>query len=185
MPRIQALNKDSLPPSVSIVLERHLQQHNANVTNTSLTLCHSLLALEVYLHWHTLYARLEELLGKRMAAIYAYALSKSSDSPLCTAFFRKILAENFEDPDGWKLDEQEKAIYDFGTSVSLYKGNISDHVFHPIERYFDSESLVLLIAFAGQMIAINVFNNVVETDIDSYLANYVREAKYYRQISSQ
>jgi hypothetical protein len=32
---------------------------------------------------------------------------------------------------------------------------------------------LLLIAFAGQMIATNVFNNVVETDIDAYPAPYL------------
>lgn len=33
--------------------------------------------------------------------------------------------------------------------------------------------MVVLIAFAGQMIAANVFNNTIETDIDEYLVNYL------------
>jgi hypothetical protein len=35
-----------------------------------------------------------------------------------------------------------------------------------------------LIAFAGQMIATNVFNNVVETNIDEYLFDYLPPLKY-------
>ena len=33
--------------------------------------------------------------------------------------------------------------------------------------------MVVLIAFTGQMIATNVFNNVIETDIDEYLSDYL------------
>ena len=35
--------------------------------------------------------------------------------------------------------------------------------------------MVLLIAFAGQMIATNIFNNVIQTDIDEYLKSYLPE----------
>ena len=38
--------------------------------------------------------------------------------------------------------------------------------------------MVVLIAFAGQMIATNIFNNVIETDIDEYLAEYLPSIKY-------
>ena len=36
--------------------------------------------------------------------------------------------------------------------------------------------MVILIAFAGQMIATNVFSNVIETDIDEYLLDYLPTA---------
>jgi hypothetical protein len=31
----------------------------------------------------------------------------------------------------------------------------------------------MLVAFAGQMIATNIFNNVIETNIDDYLFDYL------------
>jgi hypothetical protein len=37
--------------------------------------------------------------------------------------------------------------------------------------------MVILTAFAGQMIATNVFSNVTETDIDEYLFDYLPPIK--------
>ena len=43
---------------------------------------------------------------------------------------------------------------------------------------YNKTEMVVLIAFAGQMIATNVFNNVIETDIDEYLTDYLPPAKH-------
>ena len=37
--------------------------------------------------------------------------------------------------------------------------------------------MVLLIGFAGQMIATNIFSNATETDIDDYLLGYFKPVK--------
>jgi hypothetical protein len=37
--------------------------------------------------------------------------------------------------------------------------------------------MVVLIAFAGQMIATNIFSNVTETNIDEYLFDYLPSVK--------
>ncbi|MFN4314461.1 MAG: hypothetical protein ACK4E0_09225 [Chitinophagaceae bacterium] len=183
MARIPQMDINRLSPSVKVALERHLRTNNGIITNTNLTLCHSLPALEVYMQWYVMYDEIENLLGKRMAALYALALSSTSESPLCTAVFRKLVAESGESADHLQLNRQEQALYQFGSAIAKYSGNISDYVYNAISVDFKTNEMVLLIAFAGMMVATNIFNNTAETNIDSHLAAYVQESKFHRKIS--
>jgi alkylhydroperoxidase family enzyme len=141
------------------------------------TLAHSLLAFDVYMQWYPLYAEVEKILGKRLAYLYAYSISYSSDCPLCSTFFRKIIIDSGEKPETLELTASEQKILDFGSSIAKHHGNIADHVYDGVASHFNKKELIVLIAFAGQMIATNVFNNVVQTDIDDYLFNYLPPVK--------
>jgi hypothetical protein len=173
MARINPVNNSELSPSVKVAFERHIEEYNARITNMKATLGHSLLAFEVYMQWYPLYHQVEKVLGKRLAYLYAYSISKASDCPLCSTFFRKIIIDAGEKPESLVLTNSEKEILDFGSSMSRYQGNISDHVYNNMGDRYPKEDMVILIAFAGQMIATNVFSNVVETDIDDYLTPYL------------
>ena len=50
---------------------------------------------------------------------------------------------------------------------------------HPTvpRRALVAAGLAVLIAFAGQMVATNIFSNVTETDIDEYLFDYLPPLK--------
>lgn len=69
-------------------------------------------------------------------------------------------------------------LLDFGSALSQHKGRIADHIYNSLAQYHNEEEMVLLIAFAGQLIATNIFNNVIETEIDESLSQYL-PAKYY------
>jgi alkylhydroperoxidase family enzyme len=71
------------------------------------------------------------------------------------------------------LTDTEQKLIDFGSSIAKNKGHISDEIYNAVAEYYTAEELVVLIAFAGQMIATNIFNNVIETDIDEYLTPYL------------
>jgi len=178
MARIPPLTDSELEPSVRASFESHIKEYNARVTNMKATLGHSLLAFDVYMQWYPLYKQVEMILGKRMAYLYAYSISKGSDCPLCSTFFRKIIIDAGEKPEQLELTPLQKAITDFGSSIAKYQGNIRDHVYNSIAEQYSKTDMVVLIAFAGQMIATNVFNNVIETDIDEYLAEYLPSLKY-------
>lgn len=141
------------------------------------TLGHSLVAFNVYMQWYPLYHEVIKIVGNRAAYLYAYSISTASNCPLCSTFFRKIIIDAGEDPQQLQLSPEESQLLEFGSSIARYQGNIGDHVFNPFSEKYTKEELVLLIAFAGQMIATNVFNNVVETEIDEYLAEYLKPVK--------
>jgi hypothetical protein len=177
MSRIKPTSENELSPAVQIAFERHIEEYNARITNMKATLGHSLLAFDVYMQWYPLYAQVELILGKRLAYLYAYSISKASDCPLCSVFFRKIIIDAGERPESLVLTPAEKNILDFGSSIAKYQGNISDYVYDTVAAHYDKKEMVLLVAFAGQMIATNVFNNVIETDIDEYLTSYLPSLK--------
>ena len=173
MSRIIPLPIEKTPDEVKHAYELHQEQYNAKITNMKATLGHSLVAFEVYMEWYRLYNRIKEITGERMAYLFAYSVSKSSNCPLCTTFFRKIIIDNGEQPENLQLTEQEQLLLDFGSSISLLQGKIPDELFEKVSQLYTTKELVELIAFAGQMIATNVFSNVIDTDIDEYLFSYL------------
>jgi hypothetical protein len=141
------------------------------------TLAHSPLAFEIYMQWYPLYAEVEKILGKRLAYLYAYSISYASDCPLCSTFFRKIIIDAGEKPEALELTQSEQKLLEFGSGISKNLGKIADGVYDSIATQFHKKEMVILIAFAGQMIATNVFSNVTETDIDEYLFDYLPTIK--------
>src|SRR5215204_657096 len=178
MSRIKPLSENELLPSVKIAFERHIKEYNGRITNMKATLGHSLPAFEAYMQWYPLYTEVEKILGKRMACLYAHSISCAADCPLCSTFFRKIIIDSGETPEKPELTESEKDVLNFGSALTKHKGNIADQLYNAIAVKYNETEMVVLTAFAGIMIATNVFNNVIETEIDEYLSAYRSNMKY-------
>lgn len=173
MARIEPLDKNNVPAPVREAFEKHVSSHDATITNMKATLAHSLLSFNVYMQWYLLYEKVQELIGKRAASLFAYSISYASNCPLCSTFFRRIIIQSGAKPEDLLLTEHEKKIMDFGSSIACYKGQIADFVYDDLAKFHSHEEMVLLTAFAGQMVATNIFSNVTETDIDAYLTDYI------------
>lgn len=178
MARINPITSDNLSSPVKEAFAKHTATYAVPITNTKSTLAHSLPALEVYLQWYSLFEKVKEVTGKRTAVLFAWSVSTASDSALCTSFFRKLIVEGGENPENIALNDHEKVLLEFGGAISQHKGRIADHIYNSLALYHNEEEMVLLIAFAGQLIATNIFNNVIETEIDEALTKYL-PAKYY------
>ena len=178
MARIEPPVTIEISPSVKVAFERHVQEYGGRITNMKATLGHSLIAFEAYMQWYPLYAEVEKILGNRMASLYAHSISCAADCPLCSTFFRKIIIDSGETPEKLELSETEKDVLNFGSGITKYKGNIADHLYHKVAINYKENEIVILAAFAGIMIATNVFNNVIETEIDEYLSAYRSNMKY-------
>lgn len=178
MARIEPLSVKEVSPSVKIAFERHVREYGGRITNMKATLGRSLLAFEAYMQWYPLYAEVEKILGKRMASLYAHSISCAADCPLCSTFFRKIIIDSGEAPEKLDLTEFQRNILEFGSGIAKHKGNIADHLYNSVASKYSETEMVILTAFAGIMIATNVFNNVLETEIDEYLSAYRSTMKY-------
>lgn len=174
MARIHPVNDNELPASVQVALERQATSEYAHpVTNTKSTLAYSIAAFEVYNKLEPLFEELKKVLGTRQAALYAYNISLTTGCSLCAANFKKLLADagiDFEN--SLCLTETEKRLINFGNAITKYHGHIADHVYNELAALYTKTELVVIIAFAGQIIATNIFNNTVETEIDEHLAPY-------------
>lgn len=178
MPRIEPLNTKEISPSVKEAFERHVQEYGGRITNMKATLGHSLIAFEAYMQWYPLYTEVEKILGKRVASLFAHSISCAADCPLCSTFFRKIIIDSGETPEKLELTETERDVLNFGSGIAKHKGNIADHLYNVVATRYNETEMVILTAFAGIMIATNVFNNVIETEIDEYLSAYRSNMKY-------
>lgn len=172
MARIDPLPIEDAPLSLQSAYTRHTTTHNARITNMKATLGHSQVAFEVYMEWYRLYDRTRIILGDRLAYLFAYTISVGSNCPLCTTFFRKIIIDNGEQPENIHFSDNAQLIMDFGSAIAQQQGRIDQELFSRVSELYTTPQLVELIAFAGQMIATNIFNNVLETDIDEYLFQY-------------
>ena len=178
MARIAPLTTKGISRSVEAAFEHHVLEYGGRITNMKATLGHSLVAFKAYMEWYPLYAEVEKILGKRMASLYAHSISCAADCPLCSTFFRKIIIDSGETPEKLELTESETDILNFGSAITKHKGNIADHLYNVVATKYNETEMVILTAFAGIMIATNVFNNVIETEIDDYLSDYRSTMKY-------
>jgi len=178
MARIEPLTTKEISPSVKVAFEHHVQEYGGRITNMKATLGRSLPAFEAYMQWYPLYTEVEKILGKRMASLYAHSISCAADCPLCSTFFRKIIIDSGETPEKLDLTGDQKNILDFGSGIAKHKGNITNHLYNAVATKYNETEMVILTAFAGIMIATNVFNNVIETEIDEYLSAYRSNMKY-------
>lgn len=172
MPRISPLTTEATPSETRLAFDQHKTEYNSHITNMKATLGHSIVAFNAYMQWYPLYEEVKKILGPRLSSLFAWSISEASDCPLCSTYFRKIIIETGENPDRLVLSDSDQQILSFGATITQNKGFVSNEVYQTIrERFLDTE-IVVLTAFAGIMIATNIFNNVIHTDIDEYLFPY-------------
>jgi len=133
------------------------------------TLGHSTVAFDAYMQWYPLYEEVKKILGIRLSPLFAWSISEAADCPLCSTYFRKSIIEAGENPERLIFSEQDQQLLSFGAAIALNKGFVSDEIYQPVAARYSDQELVVLIAFAGIMIATNIFNNVIHTEIDEYL----------------
>ncbi len=177
MPRINPISVAEAPEAVKLAFKEHAKKYNARITNMKATLGKFLPSFDVYMQWYVLYEELQKLIGKKMAPLFAYAVSYATECPLCSTFFRKIIIESGENPDTLELTDEENELLKFGSAIAQTQGHITDEIYASIGKKYSEQEMVLLIAFAGQMIATNIFNNVIETQIDDYLIEFLKPEK--------
>ncbi|GAB4030418.1 carboxymuconolactone decarboxylase family protein [Spirosoma jeollabukense] len=174
MPRITPLSSDEASTEVQAAFDAHVANYpGSRITNMKATLGRSLLSFQVYMQWYPLYEEVKKIVGNRLAYLFAHAISEGSNCPVCTTFFRRIIIDNGERPEELVLTIHEQAVIDFGSAIAQHKGEIPDDLYLPISQRYTEQQIVVLVAFAGQMIATNVFNNVLNVTVDEYLFPYL------------
>lgn len=172
MPRILPLTDAEQSADTKAAFAAHVTNHNSRITNMKATMGRSVLVFNIYMQWYDLYEQVKAIVGSRSAYLFAYAISEGSNCPLCTTYFRKVIMDNGEKPEALVLNDREQALLDFGSAMANHKGEIPKGLYQLLAQTYNETQLVVLVGFAGQMIATNIFNNVFEVEIDGYLAEY-------------
>lgn len=173
MPRILPLQKKDHSSEITIAFIQHATVYNTRITNMKATLGHSPVAFKVYMQWYPLYHEVKRIVGPRLATLFAWSVSEAADCPLCSTYFRKEIIESGEQPENLIISDAEQRLLTFGAAIAQNKGFVPDDIYNPVREQYSDENIVVLTAFAGILIATNIFNNVIHTEIDEYLAPYV------------
>ncbi len=172
MPNIDQLDYSAATPAQQSAHDEELRLRG-RMTNMKRTLLHSPAALRVYGEWFTLRDELRPVLGDRAIWIFCHAICVASGSAVGTGFMRRALIEGGDNPDALRLDPTETLLVAVGTALGHDPRSIGNENWRALRALYPAKTLVDLIAFAGQMVATNVFTDAVETAIDPELQKYL------------
>lgn len=172
MPNIEQLDYSAATPEQQAAHDEELRLRG-RMTNMKRTLMHSPAALRVYGEWFTLRDELRPVLGDRAIWIFCHAICVASGSPVGTGFMRRALIEGGDNPDALNLNPTETMLVAVGTALANDPRSIGEGNWRALRALYPAKALVDLVAFAGQMMATNVFTDAVGTTIDPELQKYL------------
>jgi len=143
------------------------------MTNMKRTLLHSPVALRVYGEWFALRDELQPALGTRAIWLFAHAISLASNSPVGTNFMRRALIQGGDNPDAPDLTQVETLLVRLGTALGKDPKSVPDDVWLALAAGYTDKTLVDLMAFAGLMVATNLFTDAVGTELDAELLPFM------------
>jgi alkylhydroperoxidase family enzyme len=159
---------DAVAPEARAELDRQLAAYG-RVTNMKRTLAHSPVALRALMTWYDLHHEVVAFLGPRATTLFVHAISTQTNCLICSTFFRRWLIESGDDPDNLVLDDRERALVAYGRQLACSGHAVPDDVYAAVARHLEPAQIVTLTAFAGLMVATNLFNNALRVDLDDYL----------------
>ena len=147
------------------------------VTNMKRGLLNDAATYDAFMAWYTSWKRLVEVIGEKASVIYAHSISTTNSCQLCSLFFISDIKGLGLDPNNLELDEKEQLLTELGRSIVKYPTNVSDELFDRLKKHWSDKELVVIVGFAGQMIATNNFNSVFKIDVDQRLLPIINEFK--------
>jgi hypothetical protein len=175
MPQISQLDYQQAGPEAQQAHDEELRLRG-RMTNMKRTLLHSPAALRVYGEWFTLRDELLPVLGARPIWLFALAISEASKSTIGTGFMRRALIQGGDDPAELSPTDVELLLRRFGTALGTDPKSVPQALWDELKALFSEKTLVDLVAFAGMMVATNLFTDAVGTAVDEELAPYLRAA---------
>lgn len=147
------------------------------VTNMKRGLLNDAATYDAYMAWYTSWNRLVEVIGEKDAVLYAHAISTTNSCQLCSLFFISDVKGLGLDPANLEYDEKETVLTDLGRAIVKDPTDVSDEIFDRLRKFFNDQEIVVIVGFAGQMIATNNFNSVLKIDVDKRLLPIINEFK--------
>ena len=147
------------------------------VTNMKKGLLNDAATYDAYMAWYTSWNRLVEVIGEKDAILYAHKISTTNSCQLCSLFFISDVKGLGLDPANLVYDEKEQVLTKLAESIVKDPTSVSDELFAELKKFFNDQELVVIVGFAGQMIATNNFNSVLKIDVDQRLLPIINEFK--------
>ena len=118
-----------------------------------------------------------EVIGEKDAILFAHKISTTNSCQLCSLFFISDVKGLGLDPANLVYDEKETVLTELAEQYVKNPTAVSDELFENLRKFFNDQELVVIVGFAGQMIATNNFNAVFKIDVDKRLLPLLDEFK--------
>ena len=165
---------DGLDDEAKAASDHQVQTHGGRITNMKATLLGHVPSFRAYMEWYVLRDELVPYIGERAVSLFSYAISEANDCLVCSVFFRKVLIDSGEDVDDPQVTEAEQLLMDWGRLIARSPHDIPDELYARLEATFQPRLRLILVAFAGQMVATNLVNTVGRVPLDEVLYEYRR-----------
>jgi hypothetical protein len=152
--------------------ERQVELHGGRISNTMRTLLGHVPSFDAYMGWYTLKDELEPYIGERAVSLFAYAISEANECVVCAASFRRVLVESGDDPDSPEVTETERLLLDWGRMLATAPHDVPADFRARLEQAFSPKLRLMLVAFAGQTVAMNLFATAGQVPLDESLAEF-------------
>ncbi|MDR1712847.1 MAG: hypothetical protein LBR39_01650 [Coriobacteriales bacterium] len=146
---------------------------SGSISNMKRALLNDFDTYDVFMGWYVLWADLLEILSKREAIIFAHAISTTNGCILCSLFFISDLKDLGEDPHDFSTSEREALLQELGSTIVKDLNGVTDDLIARLKQHWNDRELTLLVGFAAQMIATNIFNSVLDVDVDERLTSLI------------
>jgi len=161
---------DELDDAAKAASDQHVERYGGPVTNLDATLLGHPQSFAAYTEWFVLRDAVVPYLGERAVSLFCYAISAEYGGPIPSAFFRKVLVDAGDDPDNPQVTETEQLLIDWGRLIARDPHGVPDEMYARLETTFNPKLRTLLVAFAGLMVAVNLFTTVGRIPVDEALA---------------
>ena len=159
---------DELDDAAKAASDQHVAQHGS-ISNLDATLLGHVPSFVAYSEWFTLRDAAVPYLGERAVSLFCYAISEEYGGPIPSAFFRTQLIDAGEDLDHLQVTETEQLLIDWGRLIARDPHGVGDEMYARLESTFNPKLRTLLVAFAGLMVAVNLFTTVGRIPVDDAL----------------
>ena len=163
---------EDLSDAAKAASDHQIETHGGRITNMKATLLGHVPSFKAYMEWYTLKDALVPFIGERAVSLFSYAISEANDCLICSVFFRKILIDSGEDVDNPQVTETEQLLMDWGKLIAKAPHDIPHEMYARLESAFTPYLRLILLSFAGQMVATNIVNTVGRIPLDDVLYEY-------------
>lgn len=163
---------DELGGDAKAASDAQVAKHGGRITNMKAMLLGHVPSFTAYMQWYTLKNELVPYIGERAFSLFSYAISDENDCLVCSVFFRKILIDSGEDVDNPQVTETEQLLMDWGRRIARAPHDIPDEMYTRLAKAFNPKLRIILVAFAGQMVATNLINTIGRIPLDEILYDY-------------
>lgn len=157
---------DQLDEAAKTASDRHVEQYGGPISTLDATLLGHLPSFTAYSQWFTLRDAVVPYVGERAVSLFCLAISDEYGSQICAEYFRAVLVDAGEDLDNPQVTETEQLLIDWGRLIARDPHGVPDEMYAHLEERFNPTLRTLLVAFAGLMVAVNLFTTVGRVPVD-------------------